>query len=59
MDAYDLYITADERPAEAFQVGWIGTDGPGIDPREWPRSPISQLPMLQASRGDAQAAREL
>ena len=29
-------------------AGWIGTDGPGIDTRSWPRGPLTGLPMFHA-----------
>lgn len=35
-------ITSPQGVAEA---GWIGKNGPGIEPEQWPRSPHSGLPM--------------
>jgi len=60
MFAYDLVFGAEgetlsyhpeqETPIEAgaqpVRAGWIGGDGPGIDPQTWPRSPINGLPMV-------------
>lgn len=61
MKAYDLwYELGDEitttpgrksdpqpKPASAPD-GWIGSAGPGIDPRTWPRGPLTGLPMFHA-----------
>ena len=33
-------------PDDAPDVGWVGTDGPAVAPEQWPRSPLSGLPML-------------
>lgn len=58
MRAYDLWFAADRgiathpegtpvRPAPAAQPdGWIGSAGPGIEQRSWPRGPLTGLPMF-------------
>lgn len=58
--AFDLYFETTDgvaqypgrpatrpRPSHA-PAGWIGTDGPGIDPLTWPRGPQTGLPMFHA-----------
>lgn len=59
MNAYDLYFEVGDgvslnehaehpewpEPTTAAR-GWMGTDGPAIDPRTWPRGPLTGLPMF-------------
>ncbi|MCQ9389453.1 hypothetical protein NQ038_12465 [Brevibacterium sp. 50QC2O2] len=47
--AFNLYFgDVPDRPADAREVGWIGTEGPGIAAAQWPRGPLTGLPMLHA-----------
>ncbi|GGK70056.1 hypothetical protein [Nocardia camponoti] len=32
----------------AVRSGWVGSDGPAIDPATWPRGPVTGLPMMHA-----------
>ncbi|MDR2566764.1 MAG: hypothetical protein LBC97_12085 [Bifidobacteriaceae bacterium] len=41
---YGDTFPAPDRPAD----GWIGTEGPGMDPETWPRGPETGLPMFHA-----------
>lgn len=47
--AYNLFFgDRPDRPADAREIGWIGTNGPAIDRALWPRGPLTGLPMLHA-----------
>lgn len=50
MRAYNLHFqgtnVAVAPPDDAVEIGWIGTNGPGIDASQWPRGTKTGLPML-------------
>jgi hypothetical protein len=64
MKAYDIFFERDGKmmasdpeygpdsceflPVADAPSGWIGSDGPGIDPATWPRGPETGLPMFHA-----------
>lgn len=46
MRAYNLHFNGKDLPENAVEIGWIGTKGPGIETKHWPRGELTGLPML-------------